>query len=91
MKTSNYIRVFTGDFISVQRLFLELESENICAIIKDESESARLAGFGFPIHGHQEILVHKDELKKALAIVENITSEFEINQSNTDFNINLKL
>lgn len=66
-----------GDFISVQRIFLALESENICAIIKDESESARLAGFGASIQGVQEIHVHKDELKRATSIVENISSEME--------------
>jgi hypothetical protein len=75
MKNSNYIKVFTGDFISVQRVFLELESVDVCAIIKDESESGRLAGFGSSIQGFQEIHVHKDELSKALPIVEHISSE----------------
>ena len=77
MKTTNYIKVFTGDFIAVQRIFLELENVDICAIIKDESESARLAGFGSSIQGYQEIHVHKDELDKAIAMVKSLTPKIQ--------------
>ncbi|PWH82527.1 hypothetical protein DIS18_09775 [Algibacter marinivivus] len=74
---SNYIRVFTGNFIEVQRIFKALEKVNICAIIKDESESGRLAGFGASIQGLQEIHVHKEELEKATPLVESLTKELE--------------
>lgn len=74
---SNYMKVFTGNFIEVQRMFRLLEEVNICAIIKDESESGRLAGFGSSILGLQEIHVHKDELTRAKPIIENATSELE--------------
>ncbi len=74
---SNYIKVFTGSFIEVQRIFNTLKESNICAIIKDESESARLAGFGTPVYGAQEIHVHKDELEKAQKAVKKLTSEFQ--------------
>ncbi|GAL81349.1 hypothetical protein JCM19274_2425 [Algibacter lectus] len=46
MTDSNYIKVFSGDFIVVKRIISDLENENITAVIKDETESARLAGFG---------------------------------------------
>ncbi|MCB4797952.1 putative signal transducing protein [Neotamlana laminarinivorans] len=72
---SNYIKVFSGNFIDVQRIFSELEKESICAVIKDESESGRLAGFGSSILGFQEIHVHKDELDRAILTVEKIASE----------------
>jgi len=72
---SNYIRVFSGNFIEVQRIFNKLQNLNICAIIKDESESGRLAGFGPSIQGLQEIHVHKEELEGALPIIKNLTSE----------------
>jgi len=72
---SNYIRVFSGNFIEVQRIFNKLQNLNICAIIKDESESGRLAGFGASIQGLQEIHVHKEELEGALPIIKNLTSE----------------
>ncbi|MFB9058198.1 putative signal transducing protein [Mariniflexile ostreae] len=85
MKNSNYIRVFTGDFMAVQRVFLELESENICAVIKDESESGRLAGFASSIQGFQDILVHKDELDKALSIMETLASSLKTKSSESPF------
>lgn len=85
MTTSTYIKVFTGDFISVQRMFLELENENICAIIKDESESERMAGIDSFIQGFQEIHVHNEELEKAILVVESITSELETQHSKFHF------
>ncbi|MCB4809057.1 DUF2007 domain-containing protein [Tamlana sp. 62-3] len=74
---SNYIKVYSGNFIDVQRIFNELEKENICAVIKDESESGRLAGFGSSILGFQEIHVHKDELDRAVLTVQEYASEEE--------------
>lgn len=74
---SNYIKVFTGNFIEVQRVFNELQNLDICAIIKDESESGRLAGFGASIQGFQEIHVHKEELERVTPIIKNLTSELQ--------------
>ncbi|XCF05234.1 DUF2007 domain-containing protein [Tamlana crocina] len=74
---SNYIKIFSGSFIEVQRIFTELEKINICAIIKDESESARLAGFGTFGQGFQEIHVHKDELVRAIKTVKKLTVELQ--------------
>lgn len=78
MPHSNYIKIFTGNFIIVQRIIDELKDANINAIVKDPTESARLAGFGggiFP--GFQEIFVNEDELENAVEIVERINSELE--------------
>lgn len=77
MTDSNYIKIFTGNFIIVQRIVSDLEKENISAIIKDETESGRLAGFGAPIQGQQELFINKDELDKAVLIVESVTSELQ--------------
>ncbi|MEP3836018.1 MAG: DUF2007 domain-containing protein [Algibacter sp.] len=77
---SNYLKVFSGNFIEVQRTFKLLEDVNICAIIKDESESGRLAGFGPSIPGLQEIHVHKDELERAKPIIESLNSTSQIEQ-----------
>ncbi|WP_147676213.1 putative signal transducing protein [Algibacter pacificus] len=77
MTNSNYIKVFSGDFIVVKRIISDLENEGITAIIKDETESGRLAGFGGTIYGLQDLYVHKDELEKATAIIENINLEIE--------------
>ena len=78
MNNSNYIKIFTGNFIIVKRIVFDLEKENIIPVIKDETESARLAGFGGGIlPGFQQIYVHKDELDKAASILESITSELQ--------------
>ncbi|MBC3759722.1 MULTISPECIES: putative signal transducing protein [Hyunsoonleella] len=74
---TNYVKVFSGNFIEVQRIFKSLEDVGICAIIKDESESGRLAGFGASIQGFQEIHVHKEEIDRATPIVEALVSELE--------------
>jgi hypothetical protein len=77
MTPSNYIKIFSGDFIIVKRIISDLENENITAVVKDETESGRLAGFGSAIQGLQEIYVHKDELKKAKSIIESLNLEAE--------------
>jgi len=78
MHDSNYIKIFTGSFITVQRIVNELEKIDINAVIKDQTESARLAGFGGGIvPGFQEVFVHKDELDKAIVIVENINADLK--------------
>ncbi|TYA78752.1 putative signal transducing protein [Seonamhaeicola marinus] len=77
MTDSNYIKVFTGDFIIVKRVLNELENVNIRAVIKDETEAGRLAGFGAAVQGLQEVYVHKDELDKTLQIIESLNSELQ--------------
>ena len=74
---SNYIKVFGGNSIEAQRVELALKENNIEPILKDETESARLAGFGASVYGHQDIYVHKDELAKATSIIENTNLEIE--------------
>ncbi len=77
MTDSNYIKVFTGSFIVAQLITDKLEAIGISAIVKDETESGRLAGFVASIPGLQEIYIHKDEIDEALEVVENVTSELE--------------
>lgn len=77
MSDSNYIKIYTGDFIIVQRVVSDLEKKGINPVVKDQIESARLAGFGSIIPGFQQIYVHKDELDKAVLVVENITSQLQ--------------
>jgi hypothetical protein len=42
----SFILLFSGSIIEVQRIKSLLEEHKIFPIIKDETESARLAGFG---------------------------------------------
>ena len=44
--------------------------------VKDETESARLAGFGTPAYGFQEVYVHSSEKHKAEGVVANTLAEF---------------
>lgn len=77
MSEDNYIKIFSGNFIMVQLMITRLEEIGIEPIIKDESESGRLAGFGSSIQGFQELYVHKDELDKAVPVVESVRTEMQ--------------
>ena len=72
---SHYIKIYTGSFILVTNIVSKLESEGISPIIKDETESARLAGFGPAILGQQEVYVHESEIDKAAPIVQGAIAE----------------
>ncbi|MEP2278500.1 DUF2007 domain-containing protein [Maribacter sp.] len=71
---SNYIKVFGGNSIEAKRIEIALKENNITPILKDEKESARLAGFGTPLSEFIEIYINKDEEKKALAIITKLNS-----------------
>ncbi|MBC3847974.1 DUF2007 domain-containing protein [Winogradskyella echinorum] len=77
MSTSEYTKVYYGNFILVTRVKDELERFGIIPIIKDEGESQRLAGYASMNQGYQEVFVHNDELDKATAIIEQVKSEME--------------
>ena len=62
---SNYSKLYAGSFIVVQLITQNLEKEGITPIVKDETESARLAGFGTPTYGFQELYVHTSEQDKS--------------------------
>ena len=74
----DYIKIFSGSFIIVQLVFDRLKGAGINAIIKDESESGRLAGFGSAIQGFQELYVSKDEVDFAIPIVEEVNAELKL-------------
>lgn len=62
---SNYTRIFIGSQVEAQAVIAQLEGVGISAVVKDEAESARLAGFGSAPTSSTEIFVHNDELAKA--------------------------
>ncbi|MGC1515768.1 MAG: DUF2007 domain-containing protein [Maribacter sp.] len=72
---SNYKKVFGGNAIKATRVELTLKDNHIEPIRKDETESARLAGFGTPLPELVEIFVHKDEETKALALITQLNWE----------------
>lgn len=74
---THYTKIYTGNFILVQLMVTRLDDIGISAIIKDESESGRLAGFAASIQGQQELYVHNDELEKAIPVVEGVRLEMQ--------------
>jgi hypothetical protein len=60
----NFVKLYHGNPISVLALFSALEEIGITPLVKDPSESARLAGFG-SMTSEQSLWVHNDELEKA--------------------------
>ena len=67
---SEYVKIFTGDFSTSQRIQQELEDIGINAVVKNKDESARLAGFANPVPNVLDVYVHESEVQKALPIVE---------------------
>ena len=61
-----------SNVVEAQRVKALLEENNIFPIIKDESESARLAGFGISNIGIQQLFVHESEVPNATKII-NVT------------------
>ena len=77
MTDSEYIKIYTGGTIIVQIIKQRLEAEGVNPIIKDETESGRLAGFGATLIGQPEVYVHESETAVAVRIVETVRSEME--------------
>ncbi|TWO32814.1 DUF2007 domain-containing protein [Seonamhaeicola sediminis] len=78
MTDSNYIKVFTGDLIIVQRIINELEKVDINPIVKDQTDSGIITDIlGSSVSHFQEIYVNKDELDKAVLVIEEINSELQ--------------
>lgn len=73
----NYTKVYAGNFVIAQRIISELLAIGINPIVKDETESGRLAGFGASIAGFQEIYVSNEEVAKAERIISGIQSSME--------------
>ncbi|TYB77323.1 DUF2007 domain-containing protein [Bizionia gelidisalsuginis] len=77
MSDSEYVKIFTGNYIIVQMIKERLEDIGISPIIKDETESGRLAGFASALRGQPEVYVHEKELNKAVQVVEVVRGEME--------------
>ena len=61
-----YQKIYSGSSIIIMSIKNCLNDINIIPIIKDQSESARLAGFGYSINLFQDVFVHDDEYSKAI-------------------------
>ncbi|CAM4192903.1 DUF2007 domain-containing protein [Zobellia roscoffensis] len=72
---SNYTKIYSGNRFTAQRIEEKLLEVGIVAIMKDESESARLAGFAANIDGALEVHIQKEEEEKAMMIVRAIAAQ----------------
>ena len=62
--TQTYKKLFYGTAMDVAKLCSVLDTLGIIPVVKDQAESARLAGFG-TLFTDQEIWVHLDEFVRA--------------------------
>jgi len=62
---SNYQRIFVGNRIEAQAITSRLKDIGINAVVKDEGESARKAGFASSLLDEAEVFVHNEELERA--------------------------
>ena len=69
MSKNKYHHLFTGSSIEVLSISNLLYELKIKPVIKDQGESARLAGFGNTIPLIQEIYLHEDEIDKGKKIM----------------------
>jgi len=74
MTASEYIKIYTGNLVITKLIISRLQEIGISPVVKDETESGRLAGFGASIPGSQELYVRNDELDQSILIVEEVRS-----------------
>ena len=67
---SKYIRLHVGSMITLRALEKYLDDEKIPSLIKNFSESARLAGFGTS-ESANELFVFEEDIEKAKDILNN--------------------
>lgn len=68
-------KIFEGSSIQVQPIIESLEKVNIDPIVKDRSESGRLAGFASEIPLQVEVYVFEDQYTKAVEVLKNVLGE----------------
>lgn len=74
MSSPTYLHLFSGSSIDVLALRNALAEVNITPVVKDESESARLAGFGQTTPLMQRVFVHEDEFESAKAVLDQLSA-----------------
>lgn len=60
----NYRKIFDGDVITANRIIAILEKHHIEPVVKNETESARAAGFAPAVTDQVQLYVHQDEYVK---------------------------
>lgn len=68
-------KIYSGTSISVNKLAHVLNDIGIYCIVKNNQESARLAGFG-ALGQSIDLLINERDLEKATSILKNFEKEF---------------
>ena len=75
MLESNYLKVYTGNFIIAQLIFDKLDEIGINPILKEDNQTGISAVMVEDYQALIEVYVHKDEASKAIPVVEDIVSK----------------
>lgn len=71
---AQHVALHTASFIEIQRLQLDLNDSEIPFITKNNTESARLAGFG-SFGDHVELFVYEEDYAEASKILDKLKGE----------------
>jgi hypothetical protein len=74
MLESNYIKIYTGNFIIAQLIFDKLDEIGINPILKEDNQTGISAVMVEDYQALIEVYVHKDEAARAKPVVEDIIS-----------------
>lgn len=75
--STEFIKIFSGSSILVNRLKNLLEEQNIHSIIKDNINSSTVAGFG-PLGNSIELSILNSDIEKAQQIIDNFKDEINL-------------
>lgn len=84
MSTDSYTHLFTGNQSQVMLLLEHLKTLDIIPVTRNESESGRLAGFAPPVFNQIQVFVNNDELDKSKAVLENLMTELDSYNDQSD-------
>lgn len=79
LQDSRYEKIHTGSAIETKRLQIILEEQDISSILRDDNESAKLAGYALGSPDQSRLLVDKEHLIKAKHIVATALEDFSTN------------
>lgn len=69
-----HVKILTGSSITINRIAFLLDQKNIPTLIKDNVESARLAGFG-TAQNDVDLYVYESDFENAREIIEEFNKE----------------
>ncbi|WP_299148952.1 DUF2007 domain-containing protein [uncultured Dokdonia sp.] len=81
---SRYEKIHTGSAIETKRLQIILEEQGIPSILRDDNESAKLAGYALGSPDQSRLLVDKEHLVKAKHVVAATLEDFKTNALTDD-------